>query len=68
MNDVLNAGQDQDNSILVKQLECKAKIEKICKEYGLLLMPVTQIVGNQVNSTITLVEAPVSPTNEVDNG
>jgi len=68
MNDILNAGQDQENSTLVKQLECKAKIEKICKEYGILLMPITQIVGNQVTSNITLVEAPVSPTGEADNG
>jgi len=68
MNDILNAGRDQENPTLVKQLECKAKIEKICKEYGLLLMPVTQIVGNQVTSNVTLVEAPIYPTGEANNG
>jgi len=66
MNDIMNAGSSQQPTIgklpdgttltplALKHLECKTKIEKLCLEYNLMLVPTFQIMGDQIASNIQL--------------
>ena len=60
MNDILEA----------RQSKCKAEIETICKKYNLILVPIFQILGNQLVSNIQLTEPtlPADPSKEPSDG
>lgn len=44
----------------LKKQECKMKINQICNKYGMVLVPVVQIIGSNMTTSVELADI-VSP-------
>ena len=41
--------------------ECRMKINQLCQSYGLALVPVVQIIGRQITTSVELAQIVVDP-------
>jgi hypothetical protein len=73
MSDQPIIGKTEDGLILTPQLlrqqECKIKINQLCQTYGFALVPVVQIIGNNMQASVELADVTVrKPPNTNTNG
>jgi hypothetical protein len=63
--------KSEDGRILTPQQlrkqECKMKINQICRQYNMQLVPIVQIIGSNMTTSVELAEimAPVNPSGDV---
>ena len=69
MSDQPIIGKTEDGRIITPQQlrkqECKIKINQLCQTYGYALVPVVQILGSNMTTSVELAEI-VAPTAEGD--